>query len=279
MSTNALPKEPSPQPPNGLTPEQWQGLARLADLVTTLEPFTQGPPAAVAAQGITRLAGIYARYDIARLGEETLATLQALSDSGLLALLRDNADLLAQNVQLLAPLAEQLVARLKTVPFETLKADLNAIQRLLSALRTLADFIDEQGAGELAVAGARIGDFVEQAEPAATLRELFLTLNRLRINGTLAQIGEWSELLSHTAKELDWGQFVGRLTREAEELPWHKTGNLVKAVESALEQVDEIDEQPGGFVGLVSLMRDPEVQRGLRALTLVARKIREEEGH
>lgn len=269
MSTYTLPGTPSSQPLNTLTPEQWQGLGRLADWVVALDPLTRGPTALATVNAVTGLAQLYARYDLAHLAEETLGALQALSDSGLLAMLRDNAASAAQSLQLFAPVLEQITAYLKRVPLDQLKADLTLIHQLLSKLRALSTFVDEHVADDLSVAGARLGEALATNDPGAALSDALATLEHLRANGTLTRITEWSDLLSQTQEAFDWAQLIG----QAQTLPWHKLGELVQGINAALDEAGKTEETSGGVRGLLALMRDPQVQHGLRTLALLTRHI------
>ena len=73
-----------------LSAEQWQGLARLADLVNALS----GPLAGPVTGTLDPLLGLANRHDLGALSTDVVATIQALPQSGLLRLLRATSTLL-----------------------------------------------------------------------------------------------------------------------------------------------------------------------------------------
>lgn len=61
---------------------------------------------------LDRIMGLSARHDLAALAEEVLETTETLHESGLLALLRENAVLLVDSIHLLAPMLGTLAGNL-----------------------------------------------------------------------------------------------------------------------------------------------------------------------
>ncbi|MEJ2061025.1 MAG: hypothetical protein P8Y64_11165, partial [Gammaproteobacteria bacterium] len=166
MATNMLEKQ-TPTGPADLTPEQWQGLAQLGTLVNGLGGLLSGPLAGPATETVNKLGALYAENDLPALMEDTVLTWKAMRDSGLMALIRENADFIAETIRLLAPMSGSLVEAVRKMPVESLREDAVQFHRLMVKWRAVSAFIDQHLAGDLAALAVQLTEFVQQNETDA----------------------------------------------------------------------------------------------------------------
>jgi hypothetical protein len=255
---------PTPPPADALSPEQWQGLARLADLVNA----ASGPFAEPMTGALNRTLGLANRYDIGDLAEAVLDTAEALHASGLLALLRDNADLLAESIRSLAPLLGALSEKLNGLPLAELKSDLNRLHALMDKADLLGAYATEHFAGPAARWSVDAADFARREALGESLQDLLQTLGHLHRNGSLAWLRDISDYLEVREQRRLLGGLAGQGVSDAASLP-DRARKLLQGVQSAMDDAAADADQLGGVKGLLHLLRDPEVQRGLRALAVL----------
>jgi hypothetical protein len=251
-------------PPDALSPEQWQGLARLADLVNAVS----GPFAGPMTGALDRTLGMANRHDIGDLAEAVLDTAEALRASGLLALLRDNADLLAQSIRLLVPLLARLPETLNGLPLEELKQDVERLHRLMDKTDLLGEYVAEYFAGPAVRMSVDAADFARREALGESLRDLLQTLGHLHRNGSLAWLRDISDYLEDREQQRLLGSLAGQGIDGAASLT-ARTHKLLRGVQSAMDDAAADADQLGGVKGLLHLLRDADVQRGLRALAVL----------
>jgi uncharacterized protein YjgD (DUF1641 family) len=246
-----------------LSEQQWQGLARLADMLNAAPAL-----AAPMSEGLEGLLRLSARYDLPRLSEALLETGEALRDSGLLRFLSENATLIAETLQLLLPLAGAAQAKLDEIPLREFKQDLARLHRLLDKADLLAEYSSQHLAGPLAEWSVEAADFAQREELAESLKDLLQTLSRLHRNGSLAWLREMSDYAGVREQQRLLSGLADAGVETLGGLP-ERAQRLMKGVESAMQDAAEDAENLGGMKGLLHLLRDPEVQRGLRTLAVM----------
>lgn len=250
----------TPQLP-ALSDEQWQGLARLADLVNVIS----GPFAESATATVNHALAPATPYDLARLCEAVLKTAEALRASGLLELVAINAELLADDSRLLRPLLGGLPEELKAVPSADLASGLDHLIRLLDKMEVFSDYAAKQRSGPAVRRTIDAADYSGREEQAEGLEDLLQTLGRLHRNGSLAWLRDVSNTLKDREQRRSLGTLAGHGTGGAD--PRESARELL--VQAAMDHAAEDTEQLGGAKGLLHLICDPEVQRGLRALAVL----------
>jgi uncharacterized protein YjgD (DUF1641 family) len=257
----------------GLSADELKGLAQLGGMVGKLgEALSNG--AAGAAAGAVHWAGdVYERYDLPELLEEALAALKAMRDSGLLALIRDNAGLVMETLDLLKPLAGKAVAAAGDAPLERWKQHAATLDRLLLQARALGEFVDRHMAGELTRLVVELTALSEETDAEATAAEALRALARMRRNGTLQRLADLSDHLAAFADNVDTGALVGDLVDKASHSPLvdqlARATTTASRVARAVETVGPLPARGGGLGGMIKLLKDPEVQHGLRVAAAV----------
>lgn len=246
-----------------LSDAQWQGLAKLADMVNAAPQFA-GP---LTGQ-LTELLALSSRYDLTALATSLLDTAQALHSSGLLKQLTENANLIAETIELLVPLAGTLQEKLAAVPFEELKQDLQRVRNLLDKADYLAEFTSKHLAGPLVGWSVQAASFAEREQLSESVTDVLETLGHLHRNGTLSQLREVSDYLQLREQRQLLSDLAGEGIDSLGSLP-ARAGQLLGGVQAALDDAKEDAGHLGGIKGLLHLLRDPEVQQGMRALAVL----------
>jgi len=263
--TQTRPDAENPAPE--LTAEQWQGLARLGDMIHGLETGLQGPAGEGAAGGARELAALVTEGDLPRRLRGLMETLGAMQDSGLLDKLRDNAAYLNATLEQVQPLLGDLVEGSRELPWEELREDVAEIRALLDRVRALRRFLEEDLAGPLSGRIAGSAAFWEEEQLDDALPELLRTIGHLHRSGMLARLREVADNLSGAAREVDADSLLADLTKRLGDLPLEQLARLGEGLEAARSASDEDAARLGGVHGLIHLLRDREVQKGLRTLS------------
>lgn len=250
-----------------LTQAQWEGLARLGDLGNRLGTLVDGPMAGPATAGIDRLGALYAQYDLAELGEKLIATVEALERAGLLHLIRENADFIGDSLETLLPLLSQWMEQVARLPVEELKADVEMLFKTMRRLRLMGDFVEENLAGDITAGTVRLSGFLQENETDQAIAELAILLGKLHRNGLLVRAGDLADYLAGVTEGTDIESMTGSMVHSAPQERINQLLSLIHGAEQAMKDAKAEDEQLGGVSGLIHLMRDKEVQKGLRILS------------
>ena len=248
------------------TPRQMQGLARLGDLVFELDQALAGPLGGVAAGGLNRGLDLFVRYDVPELVEPWLQTLRVLNDSGLLALLRDNAYLIRETLAAAEPALERLAAHLRTLSPEELETELKSLWHTLKAWEQASRFASQALAPEVSRFLVRTGEFIQQNRTDEAVVGLMETLGRLHRNGTLNRLAELSDYLAATVEPLEGDVFLESVLASLRRSGLPRALQLVSGLEEAAAETRREADHAGGLGGMFHLLRDPDVQQGLRLL-------------
>ncbi len=250
-----------------LTQAQWEGLARLGDLGNRLGTLVDGPMAGPATAGIDRLGALYAQYDLAELGEKLIATVEALERAGLLHLIRENADFIGDSLETLLPLLSQWMEQVARLPVEELKADVEMLFKTMRRLRLMGDFVEENLAGDITAGTVRLSGFLQENETDQAIAELAILLGKLHRNGLLVRAGDLADYLAGVTEGTDIESMTGSMVHSAPQERINQLLSLIHGAEQAMKDAKAEDDQLGGVSGLIHLMRDKEVQKGLRILS------------
>ena len=254
----------SPAGPPTLSEEQWQGLARLADLVNAMS----GPFAGPVTGTVNRSMELASRYDLGQLLEAVLDTAEALRASGLLKQIGDNADLMADSIRLLAPLLKGSPTQLNALPLADLQNDLKRLHRLLDKAELFSEYAADHLAGPAVRWSVDAAEFAQREALGESIKEAMQTLDHLHRNGTLVWLRDISDYLEDREQQRLLGSLAGSGIGGAANLP-ERARKLLHGVQAAMDDAAGDADHLGGLSGLLHLMRDPEVQRGLRTLAVL----------
>ncbi|MET0028090.1 MAG: DUF1641 domain-containing protein [Candidatus Thiodiazotropha sp.] len=248
-----------------LSPAQWQGLARLADWVNALS----GPLAEPASGSITRFMNLATQHDLPEITESLVETLEALHHSGLLKVIAQNADLIAGSIQLLVPLIGTLTEQIDRQPWQQIKQDQQRLHELLDKVEILQTTMRQQFAGPAVRWSVDAVNFAQQETLGESIKDLLQTLGHLHRNGSLAWLRNTSDYLDRDTQ----AQLLAELTSpqvadRAAGIP-AKARRLLQQLQAAVDDASQDTPNLGGIKGLIHLLRDPEVQRGLRVLAVL----------
>lgn len=253
-----------------LTPAQWAGLARLGDLGQRLgETVDSGPVGQILADGLNRLGPLTARGELTETLTALMEAVEALHRAGLLHWIRDNAEFVGNSLDTLAPLFEDVLARLGRMPLDALEQEASALIGQVRRLSRLADFIEQNLGGELAENAVRIAEFVRQEGTEDALRDLLLQLGRLHRSGLLTHVGDLAESAVTLTRDIDVEALAEALARSRPAAFAERVVDGLQALSSALAEAErdaEARAPNGGVGGLLKLLRDEEVQRSLHLL-------------
>ena len=252
-----------------LSAEQWAGLARLGDLGNRLGALIDGPLAGPATQALEHLGEVDARYDLAALAEKTVATLAALDKAGLLDLIRDNAQFVADSLEVLAPMIDDWLGKIRDLPAAELKADAEFALAMLRKARLVAGFVEDKLAGELAAKTVALTEFMQRNDTDQAVAEALVQLGRLYRCGLLKRLGDLGELVAGLEEGTDFESLAGSLVESLPQSALHEVSEIVHSAEDALEDARKDEAHLGGIGGILHLLRDKEVQKGLRMLSVL----------
>ncbi|MEJ2059521.1 MAG: DUF1641 domain-containing protein, partial [Gammaproteobacteria bacterium] len=142
---------------------------------------------------------------------------------------------------------------------------------LMVKWRAVSAFIDQHLAGDLAALAVQLTEFVQQNETDAALGDLLTTLGKLHRNGTLRRLGDLSDLLAGVEESVDLVALLGDVVHDADKLSVGKALQMMKSAEQAFEDAQHAGDHQdyGGWRGLLHLMSDKDVQKGLRLISIL----------
>jgi hypothetical protein len=111
-------------------------------------------------------------------------------------------------------------------------------------------------------------DFARREALGESLQDLLHTLGHLHRNGSLAWLRDMSDYLEDLEQQRLPGSLAGQGIGSAASLS-DRARKLLQGVHSAMDDAASDADHLGGVKGLLHLLRDPEVQRGLRALAVL----------
>lgn len=203
-ATSPRPEEPSEVHIPDLTPEQWQGLARLAESTTEA------------------------------LGE-------SFAGEG-------------------APDAAEI------------RRYVEALRRAMDLLAALRAFAGTDLAGEVTSASVKAMAFSRQHDLPAALADALATIGHLHRNGTFARVRELSDNLAGLTAGMETDTLVTAVIERVGSSPLSRTGAMTRTAEDVLEGVED-EPDLGGLRGLLHMLQDERVQRGLVTLAAIPGKL------
>ncbi len=258
-----------------LTSEQWAGLARLGDLANGAEHF-MGSPAGNMPMTLALKAGNWnERYDLEGSMVELLDTLKVLRESGILSLIRENAAFMTESVALLSPFIPGIITKLKEVPFADFLSALQLFGELIPKLNATLEFLKGPAGGAIVAKLKELGDIWQETAADSTIVEALRLLKQLQDDGNLQRVADLSRQIGLFAETIDLETLLGQFIRENQNSPLLnsaasllQTGKLMAAaLADAAEH--EATGKAGGISGLYHMLKDPDVQRGMRVVAVL----------
>ncbi len=275
---DASDRPPIPAGTAPLSERQLSGLALLGELGARLGEAWRPEFAQPLAQAAQKAGDFYEKHDVVGLADDMLSTLGALRDSGLLAAVRNNAAFLAESWQQLQPMLQQLLPLAQSIPWATLRQDMEMLMALLEKLRAFGEFFNQNLAAQTTETLSELGDLWQRTQLDAALRDAAVTLGALHRDGTLARLRDASGLLAGVAQNSDFDSLVhGAIdaTGKAQALAAlpELVQNLNKMAEAWMATERTAQPPAGGIGGLLRIMRDPSLQRLMQRMAVMAHAI------
>ena len=258
-----------------LSPEQWAGLARLGDMVSGAESFL-GSPASSAVMGLALRFGDWnERYQLDASVEELLSTLNALRDTGILKWVRDNAQFVRDNVALVEEFFPQILNVMQEIPWTVLPQALAVLGNVLPRLQALWNFLQTDAGNDLVAQLKKLGDLWEETRADESMIAALRLLRQLQEDGNLQRVADLSRQIALLAETIPLQSLLGQLLQEQESGPlvssfatlMHSGQAMTKALADAAEH--EARGKAGGISGLYHMLKDPDVQRGMRVVAVL----------
>ncbi|MGA7799702.1 MAG: hypothetical protein WCC36_02735 [Gammaproteobacteria bacterium] len=250
----------------GFTDRQFRGLARLGDLVANLDEVFAGRLGGVVVEKVTEGTALYGRYDLPTLAENLLAAVQVLQDSGVLAFVRDNAELINAALAQLPAVADALSAQLKDRSLAELQRQWGELMSVVQSVNAVSGFIREHLTPSTMETVLRAGRFLEDHQADEALFDLLRTVGHLHRNGTLNALCELSDYVSASVAPVDRDALVETLFQELQDSSLARMLRLAESFDQAVAESRRDGGHYGGVSGLFHLLREPQVQEGLRML-------------
>ncbi len=266
--------------PSALTPQQLQGLARLGDMAFLLtEGLPSGTQGALS-DAMVRGGDWFARYDLPALLDESFAALDAMRRAGLLRTVRDNAEFVAESAEQLIPLLKHWIELAQDVPWQRLQGHAHLIDQILSGLSELARFAEKYLAGDLTELSVRLGKIWADTEADEVLREVLETASSLRKDGTFRRLRDLSSQFDMLLRSVDIDDMAADLVHTNLQDGEDSFIDLLRFGVVLLRSLDQVvhaesdKARRGGFSGLLRMIRDPEVQQGMKVLAKIPQEIK-----
>lgn len=268
--------------PSALTPQQLQGLARLGDMAFLLtEGLPSGSQGALS-DAMVRGGDWFARYDLPVLLDESLAALDAMRRAGLLRAVRDNATFVAESTEQLMLLFKHWIELAQDVPWQRLQEHAHLIDQILSGFSELARFTEKYLAGDLAGLSVKLGEIWADTEADKVLREVLETAAALRKDGTFRRLRDLSSQFDMLVRSVDVDGLAADMVHISHQDEDGSFTDLLRfgvALLRALNQAVHAEDDKvrlGGFSGLLRMLRDPEVQQGMKVFARIPQKIKQQ---
>ncbi len=258
-----------------LTPEQWAGLARLGDLARATERLMEGPADALP-MTIARRVGQWNEHFEWEAGiGELLETIRVLHEAGVLRRVRENAAFVSETLQLLAPLAPKMLEALQAIPIAEWVAAAQGLGSLLSRVEDVLNFFKGPAGSALVAKLEELGGLWEETAADTTVRTTLRALKQLREDGDLQRLADIGRQIGLLAGSTDMESWIGPFIKQVGDgstltsvVQMARSGKaMAQAFAEAIEH--EPQEQMGGLSGLYHMLKDPDVQRGLRVAAVL----------
>ena len=258
-----------------LTPEQWAGLARLGDLANGAEQFMESPAGAMPMELALRAGSWNERYDLDGSIEELLETLKVLRESGLLKLLRENAGFVTESIALLTPFVPVLLDSLRKIPITQLMAAMEIFGDMMPKLTALLEFLKGPAGSAVVSKLKELGDLWQETAADTTIVEALRLLKQLQDDGNLQRIADLSQQIGLLAENIDMEGLLGQFIEQGKNSAllttvsglMHSGQLMAHALADAAEH--EATGKAGGISGLYHMLKDPDVQRGMRVVAVL----------
>lgn len=250
-----------------LTAQQWEGLAKLGNLGNQLDalfgsesPFS-GPLTGV----IEHIGQLDSRYDFLALTEKTLNFAKQLDEAGIFDLVAHNAQFVSDSLQVVTPILSQWMDNIGTVSIDQYKEDLCFILKIVRKVRYLGEFYEQHLAGEVTGRVVQVTEFMEVNRTDEALVSLLVLMGRIYRSGLLEKIGELAEMVAGLEEGTSYESFVGSMVSSCSHEKWLEWKQIIQ---NALGSFNEEMAHPssGGLFSLLGLLKDPDVQRVIKAL-------------
>ncbi|WP_248885259.1 DUF1641 domain-containing protein [Acidithiobacillus acidisediminis] len=258
-----------------LSAEQWAGLARLGDMVNGTQAFLGSPASSAVMDLALRFGEWNERYQLDESLEELLATVSTLRNAGILRWVRENAEFLRDNIELLQAFVPQLLKMVQEIPWAALPQALQILGELLPRVQALAEFVQMGAGNDLVAQLKKLGDLWEETRADETVIAALRLLRQLQEDGNLQRVAELSRQIGLMAETIPVESLVGQLLQEEEWGPLmsslaallHSGKAMTQALADAAEH--EAHGKSGGISGLYHMLKDPDVQRGMRVVAVL----------
>ncbi|MHB1516321.1 MAG: helical membrane plugin domain-containing protein [Acidiferrobacteraceae bacterium] len=257
-----------------------QLLHGLAERLRAVQGLLDGPTGAAVTKALAKVSAAYTRYDLSSIGTELAETVQALAQSGLLTLIRDNAAYLKDTTDQLVNLDPDLL-KWWGVLRDTIREDLMLAHKAADLARQAQIFLDGPG-------GTVVTEFLTKASRAfaehdlgglgTELVDLLVAWRDMGLFPVLRDATTGLMTIAHTWHQSDVDPLLPRLLKHLQMLDmrglqeaWHQAHATLDAVKTTHDKATHPPQ--GGVKGLYTLLTDPDVQEGLWKATLVIRHI------
>ncbi|WP_414039769.1 DUF1641 domain-containing protein [Acidithiobacillus sp. M4-SHS-6] len=257
------------------TAEQWAGLARLGDLASGAESFMNSPAGNLPMELALKAGTWNERYDLAESVEELLDTLKVLRDSGILSLIRENAAFLTESIRLLAPLIPGILENLRKIPLDEAMSALQLFSEIMPKLNAVMDFLKGPAGGAVVAKVKELGDIWQETSADTTIVEALRLLKQMLDDGNLQRVADLSRQIGLFAETIDLESLLGQFMQQSHDNPiFNSAAGLLQSgrlMAAALADATEHESRgkTGGLSGLYHMLKDPEVQRGMRVVAVL----------
>ena len=252
-----------------LTPQQWQGLARLADMVNNIDSSLQGSSGNPFTGAVQELSQSVSDYDLPTLLISALESLKAYQESGLLKKAQDNAALINDSIDLLTPLTGELVEKLKEFSFAEIKQELTELRTVYKKIAISWQLLEKYFVPEISQNLIDSAAFWQENELQDSLADFLKTVSHLHKTGTFERIREFSDYLAVVNEQIDFDALMKDSIAAIKNVNLDKVGRLSESLDKAMEDASRHESTMGGASGLFRLLRNKDVQKGLRTLSIL----------
>lgn len=152
---------------------------------------------------------------------------------------------------------------------EALREEMDEWRTLYAKLKAARAFFDGDVADVLTSQPVEAGRFWQENNLEAALADLFSTVARLHESGMLARLREFADYLDNSVHDFGQPPLMADLIKAVDQTQLRRVTQIMEALDQATGDASRNEGHLGGTGGLRHLLRDKQIQKGLRTLFIL----------
>lgn len=152
---------------------------------------------------------------------------------------------------------------------------LQLFSEIMPKLNAVMDFLNGPAGGAVVAKVKELGDIWQETSADTTIVEALRLLKQMQDDGNLQRVADLSRQIGLFAETIDLESLLGQFMQQSHDSPiFNSAAGLLQSgrlMAAALADATEHESRgkTGGLSGLYHMLKDPEVQRGMRAVAVL----------